>query len=71
MRYIVLEEGKPDKWSEKEKEIHKVSIDDNLHTSEIRFPKSGKYDLIITVNNEFKTELKENQNEIELLISTP
>ena len=29
---------------------------------------SGKYDLIITVDKEFKTELKETQNEVELLI---
>lgn len=68
MRYIVLQKGKPDKWKEKEKEIQKVSIDEELHTTEIRLPKSGKYDLIITVDKEFETELKENPNETELLI---
>ena len=71
MRYVVLQQGKPARWSEKEKEIHRVSIDNELHVNEIRLPKWGKYDLIITVDKEFKTELKENQSEVELLIRKP
>ncbi len=71
MKYIVLQKNKPSKWSEKEKEIQKVSIDDELHVSEMRLPKSGKYYLIITVDEEFKTELKEDENENELLIKKP
>jgi hypothetical protein len=71
LRYIVLQEGKPDKWTEKEREIHKISVDEDLRIKEIRFPHSGKYDLILTVNNEFKTRLIENGDETELSIIKP
>ena len=71
MKYIVLQKDKPSKWSEKEKEIQKVSIDNKLHVSEIRLPTSGKYYLIVTVDEEFETELNEDENENELLIKKP
>lgn len=70
-KYIILQKNKPAKWEEKQKDVHKISIDDELHISEIKFPKTGKYYLILNVDKEFKTELKENQNEVELLIKKP
>ena len=70
-KYIILQKEKPANWVEKQKEIHKISIENELHVSEIRFPKMGKYYLIVTVDEEFKTDLKEKQSEVELLIKKP
>lgn len=66
-----MQKGKPDKWKEKEGKVDKVSIDEGLHVSEIRLPSWGGYNLIITVDKEFDTELKEEADETELLIKKP
>ena len=62
---MVLQKKKPDKWKDKEGKVNKVFIDVRLHVSEIRLPSWGKYNLIITVDKEFDTELKEKPDDLE------
>ena len=47
------------------RKVNKVFIDKRLHVSEIRLPSWGKYNLIITVDKEFDTDLKEKPDDLE------
>lgn len=62
---MILQKKKPDKWKEKEVKVNKVFIDKRLHVSEIRLPSWGKYNLIITIDKEFDTDLKEKPDNLE------